>query len=92
MKGWRLAVTLCVMGFGMIVQATVAQASVEDLLYEKGQITKEEWLKLKAEHKLTVALEGISSKILLMICFCLIPLPCGHDLGDDRSIVELLVR
>jgi hypothetical protein len=35
----------------MIVQAEVAQANVEDLLYEKGQITKEEWLKLKAEHE-----------------------------------------
>jgi hypothetical protein len=31
--------------------ANVAQAGVEDLLYEKGQITKEEWLKLKADEE-----------------------------------------
>jgi hypothetical protein len=44
-------VTVCVISLIVIVQANVAQASVEDLLYEKGQITKEEWLKLKAEHE-----------------------------------------
>ena len=42
--------------------------------------------------KLAVTLEGISSKILLMISFCLIPLPSRYDLGDDRSIVQLVVR
>lgn len=51
MERWRLAMTACVIGFGLMVQANVACASVEDLLYEKGQITKEEWLKLKAEHE-----------------------------------------
>jgi Phosphate-selective porin O and P len=51
MKRWRLAMTACVIGLGLMVQANPAQASVEDLLYEKGQITKEEWLKLKAEHE-----------------------------------------
>lgn len=51
MKRWRLAMTACVIGLGLMVQANLAQASVEDLLYEKGQITKEEWLKLKAEHE-----------------------------------------
>jgi hypothetical protein len=51
MKRWRFAVTVCVIGLGLILQANLAQANVEDLLYEKGQITKEEWLKLKAEHE-----------------------------------------
>ena len=51
MKKWRLVVMGCVIGFGLIVSANVAHASVEDLLFEKGQITKEEWLKLKAEHE-----------------------------------------
>lgn len=51
MRGWWFAVTMCVIGLGLIFNANVAQASVEDLLYEKGQITKEEWLKLKAEHE-----------------------------------------
>jgi Phosphate-selective porin O and P len=51
MERWRLAMTACVIGLGLMVQANLAQANVEDLLYEKGQITKEEWLKLKAEHE-----------------------------------------
>ncbi len=51
MKGWWFAVLVCVIGVGLIFTANVAQASVEDLLYEKGQITKEDWLKLKAEHE-----------------------------------------
>jgi len=51
MKGWWLVVRVCVIGLGLIFTANVAQASVEDLLYEKGQITKEEWLKLKADHE-----------------------------------------
>ncbi len=51
MRRWVLVVTLCVMGLGLFLKANVAQASIEDLLYEKGQITKEEWLKLKAEHE-----------------------------------------
>ncbi|OQW33119.1 MAG: hypothetical protein A4E19_07185 [Nitrospira sp. SG-bin1] len=51
MKRWVLAAILCVIGLGLFVKADVAQARVEDLLYEKGQITKEEWLKLKAEHE-----------------------------------------
>lgn len=52
MKRWCLAVVLCVVGFGLTLSANVAQANgIEDLLYEKGQITKEEWLKLKAERE-----------------------------------------
>lgn len=51
MKRWWLAISMCVVGLGLIFHANVAHASVEDLLYEKGQITKEEWLKLKAEHE-----------------------------------------
>jgi hypothetical protein len=51
MKQWRFAVTVCVIGLGLILQANMAQANVEDLLYEKGQITKEEWVKLKADQE-----------------------------------------
>lgn len=51
MKKWWFAVAICAFGLGLIFQTNPAQASVEDLLYEKGQITKEEWLKLKAEHE-----------------------------------------
>ncbi|MEO8341804.1 MAG: hypothetical protein ABI604_19235, partial [Nitrospirota bacterium] len=41
----------CVISLGLIVQAEIAQAGLEDLLYEKGQITKEEWLKLQADRE-----------------------------------------
>jgi len=34
---------------GFIVQTNNAHAKIEDILYEKGQITKEEWLKTKAD-------------------------------------------
>lgn len=51
MERWWFAVCLCLLGLGLIFQADGAQASIEDLLYEKGQITKEEWVKLKAEHE-----------------------------------------
>lgn len=51
MRQWWFAVSMCVIGLGLICNVDVAQANVEDLLYEKGQITKEEWLKLKAEHE-----------------------------------------
>ena len=58
MKGWWCAVSFCVIGLGLIFTANVAQAGVEDLLYEKGQITKEEWVKLKADEE-KVKQEGI---------------------------------
>ena len=51
MKKWGLVSVLYVLSLGVIFMAAVAQASVEDLLYEKGQITKEEWLKLKADEE-----------------------------------------
>jgi len=51
MKGWWLVISLLVVSLGCISQGDLAHASVEDLLYEKGQITKEEWVKLKAEHE-----------------------------------------
>jgi hypothetical protein len=51
MKRWSLVGALIAISFGVIFTANIAQANVEDLLYEKGQITKEEWLKLKAEHE-----------------------------------------
>ena len=46
-----LSIIACVISLGCIVQAELAQASLEDLLYEKGQITKEEWLKLQADRE-----------------------------------------
>lgn len=46
-----LATIACVIGLGMIAQAIMAQAGLEDILYEKGQITKEEWLKTKADQE-----------------------------------------
>ena len=51
MRRLWLATVACVIGLGLIVQANSAQASIEDILYEKGQITKEEWLKTKADHE-----------------------------------------
>ena len=51
MRGWWFTVIACVIGVGLIFSTNVAQAKVEDLLYEKGQITKEEWLKLKADQE-----------------------------------------
>jgi hypothetical protein len=39
----------CVIGLGLIIQANNAHAKIEDILYEKGQITKEEWVKTKAD-------------------------------------------
>ncbi len=52
MKRWWFAVSVCVIGYGLIFQTNPAQANgVEDLLYEKGQITKEEWVKLKADQE-----------------------------------------
>jgi hypothetical protein len=40
---------VCMIGLGLIIQANNAHAKIEDILYEKGQITKEEWLKTKAD-------------------------------------------
>ena len=45
------ATIACVISLGLIVQAEIAQAGLEDLLYEKGQITKEELLKLQADRE-----------------------------------------
>ncbi len=43
----------CVIGLGLIIQANIAQAGLEDILYEKGQLTKEEWIKAKADKERT---------------------------------------
>ncbi len=43
------ATIVCVVGLVLIIQANSAHAKLEDILYEKGQITKEEWLKAKAD-------------------------------------------
>ncbi len=49
MRRLWFATVACVIGLGLIVQANNAHAKIEDILYEKGQITKEEWLKTKAD-------------------------------------------
>ena len=49
-QSW-FTIIACVIGLGMILQANMAQAGLEDILYEKGQITKEEWLKAKADQE-----------------------------------------
>ena len=51
MRRLWLATVACMIGLGLIAQANSAQANLEDILYEKGQITKEEWLKTKADHE-----------------------------------------
>lgn len=51
MRRLWLATVACVIGLGLSAQANMAQANLEDILYEKGQITKEEWLKTKADHE-----------------------------------------
>ena len=47
-RSWFTAI-VCVIGLGLIIQANNAHAKLEDILYEKGQITKEEWVKAKAD-------------------------------------------
>jgi phosphate-selective porin OprO and OprP len=47
-RSW-LATIFCVTCLGLITQVNIAKAGLEDILYEKGQLTKEEWLKVKAE-------------------------------------------
>ena len=47
-RSW-FATIVCVIGLGLIIQANNAHAKLEDILYEKGQITKEEWVKAKAD-------------------------------------------
>lgn len=50
-RGW-FVVKVCVVGLVLPLTASVAQTNgVEDLPYEKEQITKGEWLKLKADKK-----------------------------------------
>ena len=38
-----------VTGLGLIIQANNAHAKLEDILYEKGRITYEKWLKAKTD-------------------------------------------
>lgn len=47
------AASVCVIGLGLIIQANTAHAGIEDILYEKGQLTKEEWIKAKADNEKT---------------------------------------
>jgi Phosphate-selective porin O and P len=57
------ATIACVIGLGLIAQANIAQASLEDTLYEKGVFTKEEWLKAKADHEKEEAIIAEKSAI-----------------------------
>src|SRR3989441_7044553 len=45
----RLATIIGTVALAVAVSSGSAQAAVEDILLEKGQITKEDWLKIKAE-------------------------------------------
>ena len=49
MKRPWLATIACMISLGIIVQADMAQAGLEVILYEKGQLTKEAWLKAKSD-------------------------------------------
>ena len=51
MKQLWFATIACVIGLGVTVHADIAQADLIDLLYDKGQISKEEWLKEKADRE-----------------------------------------
>jgi hypothetical protein len=42
---------ICMMILGLLIHANMAQAGLEDTLYEKGLLTKEEWLKNKADQE-----------------------------------------
>jgi hypothetical protein len=53
MKRSWLAAILSIISLGLICPADNALAALEDILYEKGQITKEEWVKAKAESEKT---------------------------------------
>ena len=45
------ALILCVIILGLIIQTRMAQAGLEDTLYDKGIISKEEWLKTKSDQE-----------------------------------------
>src|SRR5437660_6472161 len=49
MKYARLATIIGMVALAVAVSSGSAQAAVEDILLEKGQITKEDWFKIKAE-------------------------------------------
>jgi hypothetical protein len=49
-RPWFAAIA-CIIMFGLITQAKIAQAGIEDTLYEKGVLTKEEWVKAKADQE-----------------------------------------
>ena len=53
MKRLWLATIMCVVGLGPVFGVTSAQAGhdLADILYEKGQITKEEWVRAKADNE-----------------------------------------
>ena len=51
MRRLWLATIICMMILGLFIQTNMAQAGLEDTLYEKGLLTKEEWLKNKADQE-----------------------------------------
>lgn len=54
MKTARLSTIIVMAGLALAVWCNPAHAGLEDILYEKGQITKEEWLKAKAAAEKTM--------------------------------------
>src|SRR3989441_4098020 len=51
----RIITIMGIVGLAVALTAWSARAAVEDILLEKGQITKEDWLKIKAEKEKEVA-------------------------------------
>src|SRR5262245_12271652 len=45
------AIIVCAIWLGLLIQAGTAQAGLEDTLYDKGILTKEEWVKTKADQE-----------------------------------------
>jgi hypothetical protein len=54
MRYSRFAGALLTAVFAVVILSAPAHAGLEDILYEKGQLTKEEWLKAKADQEKTV--------------------------------------
>jgi len=54
MRYLRFATTIGMVALTIVILSGSAFAGLEDILYEKGQLTKEEWLKAKADQEKTV--------------------------------------
>ena len=51
MRFLQFAFTIAIISVAIMLAAGPVYAGLEDILYEKGQITKEEWLKAKADQE-----------------------------------------